>query len=288
LADIELGIIGGSGLYKMDELTDVEEREIETPFGKPSDKAIIGSLYGRRLAFIPRHGRGHVLTPNEVPYRANIYALKSLGVKYLVGVSACGSLHEAYAPGHIVVPDQLFDHTKGRREMSFFGDGLVVHINVADPFSPELSRALAQAVRAVGSTVHEGGTFITVEGPRFSTKGESNTYRQWGMCLIGMTTSPEAYLAAEAEMAYACMAHVTDYDVWHEMEEPVTVEQVVRVLLGNTETAQKAIGQLVQQMDTWAGDFPVHHALQGALITERTLIPAETKERLKLLVGKYL
>jgi 5'-methylthioadenosine phosphorylase len=288
LAEIELGIIGGSGLYKMDTLTDVEERVVETPFGKPSDAVIIGSLYGRRLAFIPRHGRGHVLTPNEVPYRANIYALKSLGVKYLVGVSACGSLREEYAPGHVVIPDQLFDHTKGRREMSFFGDGLVAHVNVADPFSPEISRALAAAVQTAGGTVHEGGTFITIEGPRFSTKGESNTYRQWGMSLIGMTTSPEAYLAAEAEIAYACMAHVTDYDVWHETQEPVTVEQVVRVLMGNTQIAQEAIGQLVQQMSTWAGDFPAHHALKDALITERSLIPAEAQKRLALLVGKYL
>jgi 5'-methylthioadenosine phosphorylase len=288
LAEIELGIIGGSGLYKMDTLTDVEERVVETPFGKPSDAVIIGSLYGRRLAFIPRHGRGHVLTPNEVPYRANIYALKSLGVKYLVGVSACGSLREEYAPGHVVIPDQLFDHTKGRREMSFFGDGLVAHVNVADPFSPEISRALAAAVHTAGGTVHEGGTFITIEGPRFSTKGESNTYRQWGMSLIGMTTSPEAYLAAEAEIAYACMAHVTDYDVWHETQEPVTVEQVVRVLMGNTQIAQEAIGQLVQQMSTWAGDFPAHHALKDALITERSLIPAEAQKRLALLVGKYL
>jgi 5'-methylthioadenosine phosphorylase len=288
LAEIELGIIGGSGLYKMDALTDVEERVVETPFGKPSDAVIIGSLYGRRLAFIPRHGRGHVLTPNEVPYRANIYALKSLGVKYLVGVSACGSLREEYAPGHVVIPDQLFDHTKGRREVSFFGDGLVAHVNVADHFSPELSRAVAAAVQTAGGTVHEGGTFITIEGPRFSTKGESNTYRQWGMSLIGMTTSPEAYLAAEAEIAYACMAHVTDYDVWHETQEPVTVEQVVRVLMGNTQIAQEAIGQLVQQMSTWAGDFPAHHALKDALITERSLIPAEAQKRLALLVGKYL
>jgi 5'-methylthioadenosine phosphorylase len=211
-----------------------------------------------------------------------------LGVKYLVGVSACGSLREEYAPGHVVIPDQLFDHTKGRREVSFFGDGLVAHVNVADPFSPELSRAVAAAVQTAGGTVHEGGTFITIEGPRFSTKGESNTYRQWGMSLIGMTTSPEAYLAAEAEIAYACMAHVTDYDVWHETQEPVTVEQVVRVLMGNTQIAQEAIGQLVQQMSTWAGDFPAHHALKDALITERSLIPAEAQKRLALLVGKYL
>jgi 5'-methylthioadenosine phosphorylase len=288
LSDIELGIIGGSGLYDMADLTEIEEREIETPFGNPSDAVMIGTLYGRRVAFIPRHGRGHLLSPSEVPYRANIYALKSLGVRYIVSVSACGSLREDYAPGHIVIPDQLYDNTKGQRDRSFFGDGLVAHISVADPFSPELSRAVADAVRTVGGTVHEGGTFITIEGPRFSTKGESNTYRQWGMSLIGMTTSPEAYLAAEAEIAYACMAHVTDYDVWHESEEPVTVEQVIRVLTANAEVAQKAISHLVQHMDEWAGDYAVHHALKDALITDRSRIPAATKAKLALLVGRYL
>jgi 5'-methylthioadenosine phosphorylase len=288
LSDIELGIIGGSGLYDMADLTEIEEREIETPFGNPSDAVMIGTLYGRRVAFIPRHGRGHLLSPSEVPYRANIYALKSLGVRYIVSVSACGSLREDYAPGHIVIPDQLYDNTKGQRDRSFFGDGLVAHISVADPFSPELSRAVADAVRTVGGTVHEGGTFITIEGPRFSTKGESNTYRQWGMSLIGMTTSPEAYLAAEAEIAYGCMAHVTDYDVWHESEEPVTVEQVIRVLTANAEVAQKAISHLVQHMDEWAGDYAVHHALKDALITDRSRIPAATKAKLALLVGRYL
>lgn len=288
LADIELGIIGGSGLYQMAGLTDVSEQEIDTPFGKPSDALIVGTLNGRRLAFLPRHGRGHTLTPSEVPYRANIYALKSLGVKYLVAVSACGSLREEYAPGHIVIPDQLFDNTKGQRETSFFGEGLVGHVSLADPFSPELSSALAQAVRAVGGTTHEGGTFITIEGPRFSTKGESRTYRHWGMSLIGMTTSPEAYLASEAEIAYACMAHVTDYDVWHESEEPVTVEQVIRVLQGNTEVAQKALAHLVEHMAEWAGDFAAHHALKDAIITDRSRISPETKEKLGLLVGKYL
>jgi 5'-methylthioadenosine phosphorylase len=288
LADIELGIIGGSGLYQMAGLADVSEQEIDTPFGKPSDALIVGTLNGRRLAFLPRHGRGHTLTPSEVPYRANIYALKSLGVKYLVAVSACGSLREEYAPGHIVIPDQLFDNTKGQRETSFFGEGLVGHVSLADPFSPELSSALAQAVRAVGGTTHEGGTFITIEGPRFSTKGESRTYRHWGMSLIGMTTSPEAYLASEAEIAYACMAHVTDYDVWHESEEPVTVEQVIRVLQGNTEVAQKALAHLVEHMAEWAGDFAAHHALKDAIITDRSRISPKTKEKLGLLVGKYL
>lgn len=284
---IELGIIGGSGLYKMDGLTDIEEVVIDTPFGKPSDAIIVGSLHGRRVAFLPRHGRGHLLSPTEVPYRANIYALKSLGVKYIVAVNACGSLREAYAPGHIVVPDQLFDHTT-HRPRSFFEDGLVAHVSVADPFTPELASVIANSVRAVGGTVHEGSTFIIIEGPRFSTKGESNTYRQWGMGIIGMTSCPEAFLANEAEIAYASMAHITDYDVWHESEEPVTVEMVIQTLMKNTKIAQDAISHIIETMGEWAGEYAVHHALRDALITDRAQIPAETKEKLALLVGKYL
>lgn len=288
VSDIELAIIGGSGLYNMADLKNMEEYRISTPFGNPSDAITVGTLHGRKVAFLPRHGRGHVLTPSEVPYRANIYALKTLGVKYIVAVSACGSLCEDYAPGHIAIPDQLFDFTKGKREMTFFGRGLVTHISVAHPFSPELSRAVAASTQTAGGVAHEGGTFITIEGPRFSTKGESLVYRQWGMSLIGMTTSPEAFLAAEAEIAYACMAHVTDYDVWHESEQPVTVEMVIRTLLGNTELAQKAISHLVQTMDSWAGDYPAHHALQDALITDRSRISQEIKRELGPLVSKYL
>ena len=288
MSEVEIGVIGGSGLYNMAGLSEVEDRVVDTPFGKPSDTLMIGTLHGRRVAFIPRHGRGHVLTPSEVPYRANIYALKSLGVKYVIAVSACGSLREDYAPGHIVVPDQLFDFTKGMRDRSFFGEGFVAHISVADPFSPELSKAVADSLRAANGTVHEGGTFITIEGPRFSTRGESNTFRQWGMSLIGMTTSPEAYLAAEAEMAYACMAHVTDYDVWHESEEPVTVEMVIKTLIGNTEIAQNAISHLVETMPSWEGDFLAHSALRDALITDRARIQLETRSKLALLVEKYL
>ena len=287
MSDIKLGIIGGSGLYDMAELTDIEELSTNTPFGAPSDAITIGTLHGHRVAFLPRHGRGHVLTPTEVPYRANIYALKALGVRYLIAVSACGSLREDYAPGHIVIPDQLYDNTKSRIS-SFFGNGIVAHVSVASPFSPELSQALSDSVTAVGGTMHRGGTFITIEGPRFSTKGESNTYRQWGMSIIGMTTSPEAYLAAEAEIAYACMAHVTDYDVWHETEEPVTVEMVIRTLIANTQIAQSALSHLVQHMASWAGDFPAHHALKDALITDRSKIPAASKTALKLLTNKYL
>ncbi len=288
MMDIEFAVIGGSGLYNMDGLTNVTEQHVPTPFGDPSDAIIMGSLHGRRVAFLPRHGRGHVLNPSEVPYRANIYALKSLGVKYLISVSACGSLREDYAPGHIVIPDQLVDYTKGLRAMSFFEAGLVAHVSAANPFSPEMSAALYQSVRAVGGTVHEGGTFITIEGPRFSTRGESHLFRQWGMSIIGMTTSPEAYLAMEAEMAYACMAHVTDYDVWHESEQPVTVEMVIRTLQGNTKVAQAAISHLVQSMNEWAGDFAAHHALKDALITDRARIDAAARQKLALLVERYL
>ncbi len=197
MTDIQFAVIGGSGLYQMAELTGVESLSLETPFGAPSDQITVGTIHGQRVAFLPRHGRGHALMPGEIPYRANIYALKTLGVKYIISVSACGSLREDYAPGDIVVPDQLYDHTKGQRAHTFFGRGLVAHITAANPFSPELSRALAQALRAVGGTVYEGGTFITIEGPRFSTKGESNTYRQWGMSIIGMTTYGESAPAGQ-------------------------------------------------------------------------------------------
>lgn len=288
MSDIELAVIGGSGLYHMAELADIETVEIDTPFGRPSAPITIGAMHGRRIAFLPRHGRGHVLTPGEVPYRANIFALKTLGVRYIVSVSACGSLREDYAPGHVVVPDQLFDFTKGVRERTFFGNGVVSHLTVAEPFCPHLSAALAEATEAAGGRVHRGGTFITVEGPRFSTRGESEVFRQWGMSIIGMTTSPEAFLAAEAEIAYACMAHITDYDVWHHSEAPVTVEMVIRVLQANTRLAQKAIAGLVERFDAWAGDFPVHSALKDALISDPAYIPASALESLRPIVGKYL
>jgi 5'-methylthioadenosine phosphorylase len=223
-----------------------------------------------------------------VPYRANIAALKSLGCKFIVSVSACGSLREDVAPGNILVPDQLFDHTKGLRDHTFFGNGVVGHVTVADPFSPELSAAVASSVRAAGGTVHEGGTFITIEGPRFSTRSESHLYRSWGMSIIGMTTSPEAFLAAEAEIAYAVMAHITDFDVWHVEEEAVTVETVTRMLLANTRLVQDAIRNLVTHYGEWAGEWPVHNNLQEALITDRGAIPAASREKLDLLLGRYL
>ena len=284
---IEIAVIGGSGLYGMKELSDVVELPMTTPFGQPSDVLIIGTLHGQRVAFLPRHGRGHTLTPTEVPYRANIYALKTLGVKYIISVSACGSLREDYEPGHIVIPNQLFDFTKNR-ESSFFGNGLVAHLSPAYPFSRELSAALAKAVKAANGILHEAGIFITIEGPRFSTKAESDLYRHWGMSIIGMTTSPEAFLAAEAEIAYAVMAHVTDYDVWHDSASPVTVEMVIRVLRNNTALAQEALSILIADKESWAGPMAAHNGLKDAMITDPERIPPSTRENLSPISDKYL
>lgn len=280
-----IGIIGGSGLYHMKGLEGVEEITPHTPFGEPSAPITIGMLEGKRVAFLARHGIGHHITPTEVPYRANIYALKSLGVERIISISACGSLREEYAPGHIVIPDNIFDHTK-ERARSFFGDGLVAHVSVADPFCGDLSAQLESAVRETGAATHRGGNFITIEGPRFSTKAESRTYRSWGMSIIGMTASPEAFLAREAEMCYAVMAHVTDYDVWHESESPVTVEMVIQTLNKNTEVAQDAIRNLVRGLKP-GHDCHCGSALATALITDPKVIPAETRKKLDLLVNKY-
>jgi 5'-methylthioadenosine phosphorylase len=285
--NILLGIIGGSGLYQMSGLTQVEERHIITPFGAPSDPLVIGTLNGQRVAFLARHGKGHRYTPTEVNYRANIYAMKVLGVRRLVSISACGSLREDYAPGHIVIPDQLYDNTRGR-ERSFFGGGLVAHVGVADPFCPQLSPLVYNAVKAAGGTVHAGGAFVTIEGPRFSTKAESHIFRKLGLSIIGMTASPEAFLAREAEICYACMAHVTDYDVWHTSAEPVTVEMVIRTLNANTTIAQTAIATLVDALAKEARPCPCESALADAIITARDRIPSDYKERLKLLIGKYV
>lgn len=281
-----LGVIGGSGLYQMEGLEEVREYDLDTPFGKPSSPIVVGLLEGKPVAFLARHGRGHFISPSEINYRANIYALKMLGVERVVSVSACGSLREDYAPGHIVIPDQLFDFTKGRKR-TFFEDGFVAHVSVADPFCPALSEQVYRAAQATGATVHKGGTFITIEGPRFSTRGESNLYRQWGISIIGMTTSPEAFLAREAELHYAVMAHVTDYDVWHISEEPVTVEMVIRTLNANIGHAQEAIRNLVRNLQPEQG-CECANALATALITNPAVIPPETKRRLHLLVGKYL
>lgn len=282
----DLAIIGGSGLYEMPGLRSAREHNVDTPFGKTSAPIVIGTLEGQRVAFLARHGVGHHITPSEVPYRANIYALKSLGVKQIVSISACGSLQEEFAPGHIVIPDQIYDNTH-KRARSFFGEGLVAHVSVADPFCADLCAEVETAVRQAGGVVHRGGSFITIEGPRFSTKAESHTYRSWGMSIIGMTASPEAFLAREAEICYATMAHVTDYDVWHVSEAPVTVEMVIQTLNKNTAIAQEAVrilaGKLKPERDCDCG-----HALATALITRKDVIPAETRKKLGLLVDKYL
>ncbi len=280
-----IGVIGGSGLYRMDSLENIEEHEVNTPYGKPSSPIIIGDLEGKRVAFLARHGIGHVIAPTQVNYRANIYALKSLGIKYIISVSAVGSLREDYAPGDLVVPDQLFDFTKDRKR-TFFDKDLVAHVDVAEPFCPDLSKIIFNAVKRTKAKAHFGGSFITIEGPRFSTRGESNTFRSWGMSLIGMTTSPEAYLAREAEMCYAVMAHVSDYDVWHISEEPVTVEQVIKVLTENVHIAQQAVKNLIADIDDEA--HCEHHAsLQNALISSPGAVSKETLEELSLLVKKY-
>jgi 5'-methylthioadenosine phosphorylase len=281
-----LGIIGGSGLYQFPELVEVDTLEIDTPFGKPSSPIVVGKLIGKTVAFLARHGLGHCIPPTEVNYRANIYALKSLGINQVVSISACGSLRDDYSPGDIIIPDQLVDFTRNR-ERSFFGKGLVVHVGVADPFCPNLSSMLYDAVINTGVPTKKGGTLITIEGPRFSTKGESNLYRAWGMSIIGMTASPEAFLAREAEMCYSTMAHVTDYDVWHIAEEAVSVDMVVKTLMKNTSIAQKAIKNLVENLP-YDTSCSCKNALKDAIITNRSKISAEMLQKLDLLVGKYL
>ncbi len=284
---IRIGVIGGSGLYQMEGLTEIEERRISTPFGEPSDAVVIGTLEGVRVAFIARHGRGHRITPTEVNYRANIYALKTLGVEQVISISACGSLREHLHPGEIVIPDQIFDFTK-KRVYTFFGNGLVAHIGTAEPFCGRTSALLADAVEEAGGTVHRGGRFIVIEGPRFSTKGESHAYRAWGMDIIGMTASPEAFLAREAEMCYATMAHVTDYDVWHETEEAVNVEMLLATLHANAALAQRALRILIPRLAAAERHCTCGSTLATALITQRDLIPEQIKRDLAPIVRKYL
>lgn len=281
-----IGVIGGSGLYQIEGLTDVEEIHIETPFGPPSDAITIGTLAGQRVAFLPRHGRGHRIMPSELPARANIYALKSLGVEYIIAVSAVGSLREELAPLHVVIPDQLVDRTR-QRTSTFFGGGVVVHIGFEPPFCPTLSEVLYEAAREAGATVHKGGTYVCIEGPQFSTLAESQLYRQWGMDIIGMTASPEAKLAREAEISYAMVAMVTDYDVWHTSEEPVTVEMVLENLRKNVEMSKAIIKAAVPRIAE-LGPSPFAGWLKNAIVTAPDQIPPSVREQLDLLIGKYL
>ncbi len=290
MSEYAFGIIGGSGLYGFEGFADVESLELDTPFGKPSSPIVTGSIHGKKLAFLARHGIGHIYSPTEVNYRANIWALKQLGIDKIISVSAVGSLREDYAPGDIIIPDQLFDFTKDRQR-SFFGNGMVVHISSADPFCPVLSKQLLKAFEGEDTNVHEGGIFVTIEGPRFSTRGESNTFRKLGFSIVGMTASPEAFLAREAEIHYATMAHVTDYDSWHETEEAVTVEMVINTLKKNSAIAQRSLVRLVDILSTDAGhvgECACDEALKYAFITNPASIAPAMKEKLSLLAGKYL
>jgi 5'-methylthioadenosine phosphorylase len=286
MEQVLIGVIGGSGLYQMSEITDRQTLSLDTPFGKPSGDIVIGTLRGKRVAFLPRHGEGHYHIPSEIPYRANIYALKSLGVRFIIAVNACGSLKEEIPPGSILVPDQIFDYTKSERGgRSFFTSGMVGHVSVADPLSPELSQQVYEAARQIeGSGAQYGGSFIIIEGPRFSTKAESRIYRQWGCSIIGMTTCPEVFLAVEAEIAYAVLAHVTDYDVWHESEQPVTVEMVMETMEKNIRNVQETLALTIENLDETA-DYPAHHTLDYAVMTAPQAISAEVRERLSLLLG---
>ena len=287
MPEATIGVIGGSGLYAMESLEQVERVELDTPFGAPSDAYVLGTIAGRRVAFLPRHGVGHRLTPSELPSRANIHGFKQLGVKFLISVSAVGSLREQLAPGHVVIPDQLFDRTKGVRPATFFGEGLVVHVGFDKPFDRQLSDLLEQAARAAGAVVHRGGTLVVMEGPQFSTLAESEENRRRGHDLIGMTALPEAKLAREAEIAYATLALVTDYDCWHPDHDAVTVDAVVKVLLANAALAQEVIRRAALLIG--AGfDSPAHRALATAIITDRRVVPPEKLRQVELLVGKYL
>jgi 5'-methylthioadenosine phosphorylase len=290
MAQAKIGIIGGSGLYKMEALKDVEEVQVDTPFGAPSDALIVGTLDGTSVAFLARHGRNHHLMPSELPFRANIHAMKQLGVEYLISASAVGSLKEEAKPLDMVVPDQFIDRTKNRVS-TFFGEGIVAHIAFADPVCNQLAKVVADAVASLelpDVTLHRGGTYVCMEGPAFSTKAESNLYRSWGATVIGMTNLPEAKLAREAEIAYATLALVTDYDCWHPDHDSVTVEMVIGNLQRNAVNAQKVIQEIVRRLSENPPASDAHSALKFAILTQLDKVPAATKEKLGLLLKKYL
>jgi 5'-methylthioadenosine phosphorylase len=286
MSAVRIGVIGGSGLYDMQALVVREERRLTTPWGDPSDAYVLGDLDGRPVAFLARHGRGHRILPTELNFRANVHGFKQLGVEFLISVSAVGSMKIEYAPGHIVVPDQFFDRTRHRPD-TFFGDGIVAHVSVADPVSARLAGILHDAARGEGATVHRGGTYLNMEGPQFSTKAESRIYRQWGVDVIGMTNLQEAKLAREAEIAYASLSMVTDYDCWHEEEAAVTGEGVMEVLRRNVALAQRVVRRAIGALDD-SVENDCSRALAMSLITDPNLVPPATLAKLELLVGKYL
>jgi 5'-methylthioadenosine phosphorylase len=282
----QIGIIGGSGLYSMPGFELQQELALETPWGRPSDSYVVGTLGGKQVAFLARHGRGHRISPSELNFRANIYGFKSLGVERIISLSAVGSLKEEHRPLDFVLPDQFFDRTRGRAS-TFFGDGLVVHIGFSDPICPQTADAVYQACLAEGVSAKRGGTYLCMEGPQFSTKAESNVYRGWGMDVIGMTNLQEAKLAREAEICYATVAMVTDYDCWHPDHDAVTVDQIIRNLMKNAENACKVVARAVTELEA-ARACACGSALQHAIITDRSLVPEATRKKLELLVGKYL
>lgn len=288
MATAQIGIIGGSGLYQMAELKDVEEVAIETPFGSPSDAFIIGTLEGVRVAFLPRHGRGHRFSPTELPFRANIYAMKTLGVERILSASAVGSLQEQYAPLDMVIPDQFFDRTRARaHESTFFGEGIVAHVTFAHPVCKELGDVLEESCGAAEVRVHRGGTYLCMEGPAFSTKAESNVYRSWGMDIIGMTNLQEAKLAREAEICYATLALVTDYDCWHEEHDAVSVETVVEYLNKNVANAQTIMRETVRRLSGQSRACDCGSAMKNAIFTPPELWPEATTRKLESIIKKY-
>jgi 5'-methylthioadenosine phosphorylase len=283
----EIGIIGGSGLYEMEGVSGAREVAIETPFGPPSDRLVLGTLEGRKVAFLPRHGRGHRISPSEINFRANVFALKTLGVDRILSVSAVGSLKEKYAPLHMVIPDQFVDRTF-QRASTFFGGGLVAHVAFAHPFCADLGRVLGAAGRTAGATVHEGGTYICIEGPQFSTRAESELYRSWGMDIIGMTNLQEARLAREAEICYSTLAMVTDYDCWHPDHDAVTVDQIIQNLVANAAKAKDVLRAAVRMVPGGARACECASALSHALITAPEMVPPRVKHDLAPIIGKYI
>jgi 5'-methylthioadenosine phosphorylase len=286
-----IGVIGGTGLYNIEGITEVQEVQPVTPFGKPSDTILVGKLGGVGVAFLARHGRKHTVSPTEVPSRANIYALKALGVEFIISSNSCGSFKEELKPGHLLVPDQIIDRTRGRMS-TFFNNGIVAHIQFADPFCPDLSAVVYKAAKEAiagtrGAVVHKGGTFIAMEGPAFSTRAESRLYKSWGADVLGMTALPEAKLAREAEICYASIACITDYDSWHESKEAVSVEAILKIMRNNIDLAKKTIklaaGRVAQKRTCLCAN-----ALAGAITTDISAIPAEKKRELDLLIGKYV
>jgi 5'-methylthioadenosine phosphorylase len=283
---MKIGIIGGSGLYEMEGLTRLEEHALETPFGDPSDAFVSGVLHGREVVFLPRHGKGHRFLPSEVPFRANVWGMKKLGVTHLLSVSAVGSLREEIAPGHIVFPDQFIDRTC-RREATFFGRGVIAHVQFGDPMCPNLRQDLGQAARALGVTHHDGGTYVCIEGPAFSTRAESNLYRSWGGAVIGMTNLTEAKLAREAELCFATLALATDYDCWHETEAEVRVDAVLEVMASNVATSKRLLSGVVERLDP-ARPCTCHDSLRYALLTPPERVPAQARADLEPILGRYL